>query len=57
MMNTIADIVKLLTKQGESKAGLSSYYTQMRYCGEVFVQMMKQVMDFDYANATTGNTM
>mmetsp|Transcript_21013 Transcript_21013/g.29472 ORF Transcript_21013/g.29472 Transcript_21013/m.29472 type:complete len:980 (-) Transcript_21013:30-2969(-) len=54
-MNTFTEIVKLLTKRGESKAGLSTYYIQLRYCGNVFVRMMKRVADFRFIDMETLN--
>eukprot|EP00559_Dactyliosolen_fragilissimus_P007958 CAMPEP_0184871406 /NCGR_PEP_ID=MMETSP0580-20130426/40701_1 /TAXON_ID=1118495 /ORGANISM="Dactyliosolen fragilissimus" /LENGTH=1005 /DNA_ID=CAMNT_0027374063 /DNA_START=1121 /DNA_END=4139 /DNA_ORIENTATION=- len=54
-MNTFTEIVKLLTKRGESKAGLSTYYIQLRYCGNVFVWMMKRVADFRFIDMETLN--
>ena len=40
-MKSFVDAVKLLTKWGQSKVGLSTYYIQMQYCAKVFIQMMK----------------
>lgn len=37
---TVRDLVKLLTKRGETKAGLSTTYIQFRYVGLVFKRML-----------------
>ena len=44
------EITKLLTKCGEFKAGLLTYYIHLRYCGLVFIQIMKRVVAFLYTN-------
>lgn len=44
------DIVKLLTKRGESKAGLSTYYINLRYASSVFKQMQFRSTNFDINN-------
>lgn len=36
-MNLFTAIVKLLTKRGESKADLSTYYIQLRGSAKVFI--------------------
>ena len=38
---TFSQITKLLTKRGEAKAGLSTYYIQFRHCGSTFQAMIK----------------
>jgi hypothetical protein len=37
------DIVKLLTKRGESKCSLSTYYIYLCYCSSIFLKMMMQI--------------
>ena len=37
------DIMKILTKHGESKSGLSTYYISIRHALSIFVKMMKRV--------------
>ena len=44
---TFNDMIKLLTKRGETKAGLSTYYIRMRYASNLFVSMMKRVCNLD----------
>ena len=48
-----ADVVKIFTKYGESKAGLPTHCIQLRYSSKVFVEMMKRVLEFDYPDAGT----
>ena len=48
--DTFAELIKLLTKKGESKAGLSTYYISLRYNSKIFVMMMKRVSCFAYMN-------
>ena len=36
-------MIKLLTKRGETKAGLSTYYIRFRYSSNTFVLMMKRL--------------
>ena len=49
--DTFVDLTKLLTKKGESKAGLSTYYINLRYSASIFTQMMKRVSCFPYADS------
>ena len=49
-MNLFTEIVKLLTKRGESKTGLLIYYIQLQYCCNMFVRIMKRVTDFMFAD-------
>ena len=44
--DTFYDLLVLLSKKGEAKAGLSVYYMNMRYYNEVFQRMMKRVNCF-----------
>ena len=44
--HTFALIVKLLTRRGEAKAGLSTYYISLRYSGNIFISMMKRLASF-----------
>ena len=48
--NTFVELTKLLTKKGESKAGLSVYYINLRYSASIFTQMMKRVSCFAFAS-------
>lgn len=48
--DTFFHIAKFLTKRGESKAGLSTYYIQLRYSGNIFTRMMTRLLDFEYRN-------
>ena len=48
--DTFFELIKLLTKKGESKAGLSTYYINLRYSSKTFVEMMKRVSCFAYMN-------
>jgi hypothetical protein len=41
----------LLTKRGESKVGLSTYYIKLIHCGIVFTRMMKRVGDLEYPSS------
>lgn len=50
--DTFTDLGKLLTKRGESKAGLSTYYIQLRYSGKILVEMMKRITCFPYSNSS-----
>ena len=43
--NTFNDITKLSTKKGESKAGLSSYYINLRYMTITFDHMMNRIKE------------
>lgn len=45
------DLMKFMTRRGESKAGLSTYYIQLRYSGSVFIRMVKRVVEFEFTNA------
>jgi len=49
--DTFVELTKLLTKKGESKAGLSTYYINLRYSASIFTQMMKRVSCFAYAGS------
>ena len=49
--DTFIELLKLLTKKGESKAGLSTYYINLRYHSKIFVEMMKRVSCFAYASS------
>lgn len=40
---TFRDMIKLLSKSGETKAGLSTYYIHFRYSSNTFVLMMKRL--------------
>ena len=40
---TFRDMIKLLTKRGETKEGLSTYYILFRYSSNTFVLMMKRL--------------
>lgn len=40
---TFKDIVKLLTKRGQTKAGLSTYFIRMRDMGNTFISMLHRV--------------
>ena len=44
--HTFSLLLNLLTKRGESKAGLSTYYINLRYCSRVFSNMMKRLNYF-----------
>lgn len=48
-VHTFSDLVKLLTKRGESKAGISTYYIQFRYCGKIFSEMVTRILDFPFS--------
>ena len=48
--DTFTDIVKLLTKRGETKAGLSTYYIQLRYNSQVFTNMLKRIKELPFTN-------
>ena len=55
---TFCSIVKLMTKRGESKAGLSTYYISLRYGTSIFDKMMDRVSeltsgDMEISNATS----
>ena len=45
---TFSEITKLLTKRGEAKAGLSTYYIQFRHCGSTFEAMMKAFTSMEF---------
>lgn len=45
------DILKLLTKRGQTKAGLSTYYIRMRDFSKIFVRMMHRIKEIVSANA------
>ena len=49
--DTFVELTRLLTKRGESKAGLSTYYINLRYSASVFTQMMKRVSCFAYVDS------
>lgn len=53
--HTFLSLIQLLTRRGESKAGLSTYYIQLRYSASVFVRMMKRIMDFEYTTTEQKN--
>lgn len=42
------DVAKLLTKRGEAKAGLSTYYINFRYRSQVFVKMLQRMLSAAY---------
>lgn len=42
-----SDITKLLTKRGQAKAGLSTYFTYFRFCGEIFAQMLHRISELN----------
>ena len=42
--------MKLVTKRGESKEGLSMHYIQLRYSGRVFIDMLKRVKEFPFVS-------
>ena len=46
-----ADIVKLATKCGESKAGLSIYCIQLGCSSKVLIETMRRVLEFECLNA------
>ena len=56
-INTFTDIIKLLTKRGESKAGLSTYYIQLRSCSYIFIKMIKRVIDLPYVDVATARSV
>ena len=41
-------VLKLITKSGEAKAGLSKYYINIIYCGSIFLKMIQRIREFDY---------
>lgn len=53
--NSFIEIVKLLTKREDPNAGLSAYYIQLSYGGNVFIWMMKRVINFEFKNDATKN--
>ena len=46
--DTFRDVVRFLTKRGESKSGVSTYYIQFRYASSVFVKMINRIKDFHF---------
>lgn len=42
------DVAKLLTKRGEAKAGLSTYYINFRYRSQIFNKMLNRLMKNEY---------
>ena len=49
--DTFVELTKILTKKRESKAGLSTYYINLRYSASTFTQMMKRASYFAYADS------
>ena len=49
-IHLFVDIVKLITKRGEAKVGLSTYYINFRYCSSVFVKIMKRILEFEFSD-------
>ena len=41
--HTFQDLITLLTKRGEAKAGLSTYYIRFRSASKIFVEMMERL--------------
>ena len=41
--HTFHDLIKLMTKCGEAKAGLSTYYIRFRNASKIFVEMMDRL--------------
>ena len=52
---TFQDIVKLLTKRGEAKAGLSAHFIRFQYIGRVFEDMLSRLCEFQYLSTKFGN--
>ena len=44
---TFLDVTKLLTKRGEAKAGLSTYYTSFRHSGKEFLDLILRLTMFE----------
>jgi hypothetical protein len=44
---TFLDILKLITKRGETKAGLSTYYIRMRYSSQTFLDMLTRLRELE----------
>lgn len=44
---TFRDMIKLMTKRGETKAGVSTYYIRFRYSSNTFVMMMKRLDELE----------
>jgi hypothetical protein len=42
---TFRDVVKLITKRGESKAGLSTFYIKLRYASQTFSLMLRRLQE------------
>ena len=53
--HTFAEIMRLLTKRGESKCGLSTYYIHFRYFGSVFRRMMNRVQELNFTSEGHSN--
>lgn len=56
-INLLTDIFNLLTKRGESKAGLLMSYVQLPACGEVFTQMINRSIEFLFTNRVEALTV
>ena len=54
---TFRDLVKLLTKRGETKAGLSTYYIRFRYVGRVFECMLGRLAEMPYTSSDVALSM
>ena len=48
---TFRDIVRLLTKRGEAKCGLSTYYIRFRYVGKLFEGMLAKLAHMPYTSS------
>ena len=54
---TFRDLVKSLTKRGETKAGLSTYYIRFRYVGLVFERMLGRLAEMPYISSNTASSI
>lgn len=54
---TFRDMLKLLSKRGEMKAGLSTYYIRMRDFGKNFCLMMNRILEIENLRAQESVTL
>jgi hypothetical protein len=50
--DTFSELLHLLSKRGETKAGLSTYSINLRYAISIFKLMLDKIGTFDYADNT-----